>query len=148
MLYATARVEGGVVLPVVTDVARETGISRKTLARWWEGRDRSKDARMCAASSRGQAKAAEEGAAAWAHRTWRNLAAIVDNLSDPALYAKGGKFEALDADKVARAVKLVAETIPAIDRALGDSSDTVTPGERMQRARLSARRAGLLKATE
>lgn len=62
-LWASSVEAAGLRVPNFRAVERQTGISARTLERWWESRDKAGDAELCRAVTRAREAVAQDGAA-------------------------------------------------------------------------------------
>lgn len=166
-LMASAVNVGGQWVPnfhAVAVVAGKDGPHRKSLQRWWDERNPAGDAQLRAASTRGLEEQAAKGGADWFQNAYERLRRVVDIVIDDSNYAhtgsvetesgkiihQGGRFADARPDSIARGAKLVAETLPMIEKRLGlDDTDEgdkpKTVNEHIRDAERRARNAGLIK---
>ena len=143
-LMASAVLVDGEWRPCFRDVARGEDIHHVTLRRWWLARDIREDAPLRTASTRGRNKVRNEGAEDWTRGAWVKLRDLVDRVIT--FDEESGEPITMthqDRAHLSRAAKLVAETLPAVEAALSDEGDAMSPNERIRRGKLALKRTGI-----
>jgi hypothetical protein len=164
MLRASAVVDGsGELKPCFRDVARDLRaegmtVTDRTLRRWWDKAGPEQREALRRTTQRAGEQAMAEGAADRFDRMWRNASKVLEMVLDPKSYEYtgtttdekgrtvylGGRFADARPDAVARAVKLCAETLPAIKAHLdGEATPEDARKVRVDRLRKKARTVGL-----
>lgn len=143
-LMASAVLVDGEWRPCFAAVGKEEGISHQTMRRWWRERDHERDVALRGASTRARETVEAEGAEDWTRGAWVKLRDLVDRVIT--FDEESGEPITMthqDRAHLSRAAKLVAETLPAVEAALSDEGDAMSPNERIRRGRLALKRTGI-----
>lgn len=120
----------------------------KTLAQWWEARDVERDPELIQAATRGREAMAEAGSREWIEGAWEGIAGLIDIVVKADNYdTEDGRFADARTDSIARAAKLVAETMPALQQRLDGKNEggRQSLAHRADDIARKARAAGLIK---
>jgi len=131
----------GIYVPNTHAVSETVEIHRRTLNRWWDARDRDKDAQLRAAALHAREDLTRNGATDWYSQKLAEARTLADHLLNPATYRD------LDGDKEARLFKLTMDGMKDLQTQLTLAEGDTRKGKR-SRLKLAAKQVGILKARQ